>query len=266
MSNQSFLQRGRSMNGKVIIITGGSSGMGKYMAKRFVAEGANVVITGRRLEALEEAKKEIESPNGKVLPIQMDVRDPELVAEMVKRTDAEFGKIDALINNAAGNFICPAEKLSINGWNSVINIVLNGTFYCSREVGNYWINNGQKGSIINIVATYAWRAGAGVIHSACAKAGVLAMTRTLAVEWGRKYGFRVNAIAPGPIERTGGAERLWESEEAERRTIESVPLGRLGTPEEIAALAAFLLSDDAAYINGECITMDGGQWLNQHPF
>ncbi|KYD29761.1 2,4-dienoyl-CoA reductase [Geobacillus sp. NFOSA3] len=254
------------MNGKVIIITGGSSGMGKYMAKRFVAEGANVVITGRRLEALEEAKKEIESPNGKVLPIQMDVRDPELVAEMVKRTDAEFGKIDALINNAAGNFICPAEKLSINGWNSVINIVLNGTFYCSREVGNYWINNGQKGSIINIVATYAWRAGAGVIHSACAKAGVLAMTRTLAVEWGRKYGFRVNAIAPGPIERTGGAERLWESEEAERRTIESVPLGRLGTPEEIAALAAFLLSDDAAYINGECITMDGGQWLNQHPF
>lgn len=266
MSNQSFLQRGRNMNGKVIIITGGSSGMGKYMAKRFVAEGANVVITGRRLEALEEAKKEIESPNGKVLPIQMDVRDPELVAEMVKRTDAEFGKIDALINNAAGNFICPAEKLSINGWNSVINIVLNGTFYCSREVGNYWINNGQKGSIINIVATYAWRAGAGVIHSACAKAGVLAMTRTLAVEWGRKYGFRVNAIAPGPIERTGGAERLWESEEAERRTIESVPLGRLGTPEEIAALAAFLLSDDAAYINGECITMDGGQWLNQHPF
>ncbi|SFA48432.1 NAD(P)-dependent dehydrogenase, short-chain alcohol dehydrogenase family [Parageobacillus thermantarcticus] len=254
------------MNGKVIIITGGSSGMGKYMAKRFVSEGANVVITGRRMEALEEAKKEIESPNGKVLPISMDVRDPELVAEMVKRTDAEFGKIDALINNAAGNFICPAEKLSINGWNSVINIVLNGTFYCSREVGNYWIKNGQKGSIINMVATYAWNAGAGVIHSACAKAGVLAMTRTLAVEWGRKYGFRVNAIAPGPIERTGGAERLWESEEAERRTIESVPLGRLGTPEEIAALAAFLLSDDAAYINGECITMDGGQWLNQYPF
>jgi len=255
------------MQGKVIIVTGGSSGMGKYMAKRFVADGAHVVITGRRMEALEETKKEIETPTGgKVLPIAMDVRDPELVAEMVKRTDAEFGKIDALINNAAGNFICPAEKLSINGWNSVINIVLNGTFYCSREVGNYWIQSGQKGSIINMVATYAWNAGAGVIHSACAKAGVLAMTRTLAVEWGRKYGFRVNAIAPGPIERTGGADKLWESEEAARRTLASVPLGRLGTPEEIAALAAFLLSDDAAYINGECITMDGGQWLNQHPF
>ncbi|HZG61282.1 MAG TPA: 2,4-dienoyl-CoA reductase [Anoxybacillus sp.] len=254
------------MNGKVIIVTGGSSGMGKYMAKRFVQEGANVVITGRRLEALEETKKEIESKAGKVLPIQMDVRDPELVAEMVRRTDEEFGRIDALINNAAGNFICPAEKLSINGWNSVINIVLNGTFYCSREIGNYWINKGQKGSIINMIATYAWNAGAGVIHSACAKAGVLAMTRTLAVEWGRKYGFRVNAIAPGPIERTGGAERLWESEEAAQRTLNSVPLGRLGTPEEIAALASFLLSDEAAYINGECITIDGGQWLNQYPF
>lgn len=255
------------MQGKVIIVTGGSSGMGKYMAKRFVADGAHVVITGRRIEALEETKKEIETPTGgKVLPIAMDVRDPELVAEMVKRTDAEFGKIDALINNAAGNFICPAEKLSINGWNSVINIVLNGTFYCSREVGNYWIQHGQKGSIINMVATYAWNAGAGVIHSACAKAGVLAMTRTLAVEWGKKYGFRVNAIAPGPIERTGGADKLWESEEAARRTLASVPLGRLGTPEEIAALAAFLLSDDAAYINGECITMDGGQWLNPYPF
>jgi NAD(P)-dependent dehydrogenase (short-subunit alcohol dehydrogenase family) len=254
------------MKGKVIIVTGGSSGMGKHMAKRFAEQGANVVITGRRLDALEEAKQEIQSPNGTVLPIQMDVRDPELVAEMVRRTDAEFGTIDALINNAAGNFICPAEKLSINGWNSVINIVLNGTFYCSREVGNYWIQKGIKGTIINMVATYAWNAGVGVIHSACAKAGVLTMTRTLAVEWGKKYGIRVNAIAPGPIERTGGAEKLWESDEAARRTLESVPLGRLGTPEEIAALASFLLSDEAAYINGECITMDGGQWLNMHPF
>jgi NAD(P)-dependent dehydrogenase (short-subunit alcohol dehydrogenase family) len=254
------------VQGKVIIVTGASSGMGKYMAKRFVEEGARVVITGRRLEALEEVKKEIETAEGMVLPIQMDVREPELVAEMVQRTDAEFGQIDALINNAAGNFICPAEKLSINGWNSVINIVLNGTFYCSREIGNYWINKKAKGTIINMVATYAWNAGAGVIHSACAKAGVLAMTRTLAVEWGRKYGIRVNAIAPGPIERTGGAEKLWESEEAAKRTLASVPLGRLGTPEEIAGLAAFLLSDEAAYINGECITIDGGQWLNQYPF
>lgn len=254
------------MKGKVVIVTGGSSGMGKYMAKRFAEAGAFVVITGRNLERLEETKKEIEIESGQVLVVQMDVREMEHVKHMVTETLHTFGRIDHLINNAAGNFICPAEKLSANGWNSVINIVLNGTFYCSSEVGKYWIENGIKGSIINMVATYAWDAGPGVIHSAAAKAGVLSMTRTLAVEWGRKYGIRVNAIAPGPIERTGGADKLWESEEAAKRTLSSVPLGRLGKPEEIAELAFFLLSDHAAYINGECITMDGGQWLNQYPF
>ncbi|MED3574441.1 2,4-dienoyl-CoA reductase [Cytobacillus praedii] len=254
------------MKGKVVIVTGGSSGMGKYMAKKFAEAGASVVITGRNLERLEKTKKEIEKESGQVLVVQMDVREIEHVKHMVAETLNAFGRIDHLINNAAGNFICPAEKLSANGWNSVINIVLNGTFYCSSEVGKYWIENGTKGSIINMVATYAWDAGPGVIHSAAAKAGVLSMTRTLAVEWGRKYGIRVNAIAPGPIERTGGADKLWESEEAAKRTLSSVPLGRLGKPEEIAELAFFLLSDHAAYINGECITMDGGQWLNQYPF
>lgn len=267
MNNDSFLIREAFiLKGKVAIVTGGSSGMGKYMAKRFAEAGAFVVITGRNLERLEEAKKEIEIESGQVLVVQMDVREMEHVKHMVTETLNTFGRIDHLINNAAGNFICPAEKLSANGWNSVINIVLNGTFYCSSEVGKYWIEHGIKGSIINMVATYAWDAGPGVIHSAAAKAGVLSMTRTLAVEWGRKYGIRVNAIAPGPIERTGGADKLWESEEAAKRTLSSVPLGRLGKPEEIAQLAFFLLSDHAAYINGECITMDGGQWLNQYPF
>jgi NAD(P)-dependent dehydrogenase (short-subunit alcohol dehydrogenase family) len=196
----------------------------------------------------------------------MDVREPEHVKNMVEQTHNSFGRIDFLVNNAAGNFICPADKLSVKGWKSVIDIVLNGSFYCSSEVGEYWIEKGIKGSIINMVATYAWDAGAGVIHSASAKAGVLSMTKTLAVEWGRKYGIRVNAIEPGPIDRTGGAEKLWESEEAAKRPIQSVPLGRLGTPEEIAVLATFLFSNEASYINGECITMDGGQYLNQFPF
>lgn len=259
-------EEGIYLKDKVVIVTGGSSGMGKYMAKRFAEAEAFVVITGRSKERLDEAKVEIETFPGQVLTVQMDVREMEHVKYMVTETLNAFGRIDFLINNAAGNFICPAENLSANGWNSVINIVLNGTFYCSSEVGKYWIEKGIKGSIINMVATYAWDAGAGVIHSAAAKAGVLSMTRTLAVEWGRKYGIRVNAIAPGPIERTGGAERLWESEEAAKRTINSVPLGRLGKPEEIAELAYFLFSDHASYINGECITMDGGQWLNQFPF
>lgn len=254
------------MKGKVVIITGGSSGMGKAMAAKFAKEGAFVSITGRNPEALEATKKEIEQFGDQVLCVQMDVRNPEDVQRMVDETAKKFGTIDYLINNAAGNFIINAEDLSINGWNSVINIVLNGTFYCSQATGKYWIKNNIKGSIINIIATYAWGAGAGVIHSASAKAGVLAMTRTLAVEWGSKYGIRVNAIAPGPIDNTGGAARLWVSEEAAKRTINSVPLKRLGQPEEIAALAHFMLSDEASYMNGEVITLDGGQWLNQHPF
>lgn len=252
------------MNGKVVIVTGGSNGMGKAMAARFAQQGARVAITGRTLDKLEATKREIETADGQVLAIQMDVRNPEDVQRMVEQTVEAFGTIDYLVNNAAGNFLVAAEDLSINGWNSVINIVLNGTFYCSSAVGKYWIANGIKGSITNMVATYAWDAGPGVIHSASAKAGVLAMTRTLAVEWGHKYGIRVNAIAPGPIERTGGAEKLAFSDENAKRIIQGVPLGRLGTPEEIAGLAAYLFSDEAAYINGACITMDGGSSLHQY--
>ncbi|MCP3030640.1 2,4-dienoyl-CoA reductase [Halobacillus sp. A1] len=255
------------MNGQVIIVTGGTSGMGMYMAKRFLEEGAKVAITGRNMERLQQAREQITSgAKDELLLIEMDVRNVEDVERMVEQTVETFGRIDHLVNNAAGNFISPAEKLSPNGWNSVIDIVLNGTFYCSQAVGKYWIENKIKGSILNMVATYAWNAGAGVIHSASAKAGVLAMTRTLAVEWGKQYGIRANAIAPGPIERTGGADKLFESEKAAQRTLNSVPLGRLGTPEEIAGLARFILSDEASYMNGEVVTLDGGQWLNQFPF
>ncbi|HIV73918.1 MAG TPA: 2,4-dienoyl-CoA reductase [Candidatus Pseudogracilibacillus intestinigallinarum] len=255
------------MKGETVIVTGGSSGMGKYMAKRFADDGANVVITGRNEEKLQEVKKELEeTASGKVGFVQMDVRNVDDVDRMVKETVEMFGTIDHLVNNAAGNFVVYAEDLSVNGWNSVIDIVLNGTFYCSQAVGKYWIDQKKQGSMINMVATYAWDAGVGVVHSAAAKAGVLSLTRTLAVEWGSKYGIRVNAIAPGPIERTGGADKLMLSEEMTERTRNSIPLKRFGTPEEIAGLAAFLFSKDAAYINGEVVTMDGGQWLNQFPF
>ena len=254
------------LENKVIIITGGSSGMGLGMAKEFVKQGAKVVITGRDLERLQKAKAEILTYGEHIEIFQMDVREVEHVEGMVKFTAHTFGRIDGLVNNAAGNFIVNAEKLSPNGWKAVIDIVLNGTFYCTSAVARYWIDQGIKGSILNMVATYAWGAGAGVVHSAAAKAGVLSLTRTLAVEWGTKYGIRSNAIAPGPIERTGGAGKLWESEEQAQRTINSVPLRRLGTPEEIADLASFMLSDKAAYLNGECITLDGGAWLNQFPF
>ncbi len=254
------------LKNETIIITGGSSGMGLAMAKQFVKEGANVVITGRDKDKLQAAKSEIQSVGNTIETFQMDVREIEHVKEMVKFTVEKYGKIDGLVNNAAGNFLVAAEQLSPNGWKAVIDIVLNGTFYCSSEVGKYWIEQGIKGKILNMVATYAWGAGAGVIHSAAAKAGVLSLTRTLAVEWGHKYGIRVNAIAPGPIERTGGAGKLWESEEQAKRTIHSVPLKRLGTPEEIANLGTFIMSEKAAYMNGECVTLDGGQWLNQFPF
>ena len=257
---------GDMLTDKTIIITGGSSGMGLGMAKQFVQEGANVVITGRDAERLANAKADILTFGSSIETFQMDVREPEHVQAMVDFTVEKFGRVDSLVNNAAGNFLVQAEKLSPNGWKAVIDIVLNGTFYCSSAVGKYWIENGIKGSILNMVATYAWGAGAGVVHSAAAKAGVLSLTRTLAVEWGTQYGIRVNAIAPGPIERTGGADKLWESEEQAKRTLNSVPLKRLGTPEEIADLATFMLSDKAGYLNGECITLDGGQWLNPFPF
>lgn len=254
------------MTKQTVIVTGGSSGMGKAMATHLALGGWNVLITGRTEETLETTANEIKQKGGSIAYFQMDVRHPEDADQMVKFAVDTFGDVDALINNAAGNFLVPSEKLSPNGWKAVIDIVLNGTFFCSHAVGNYWIRQKKSGSMINMVATYAWGAGVGVAHSAAAKAGVLSLTRTLAVEWGKQYRIRVNAIAPGPIERTGGADKLWESEEAAQRTLDSVPLGRLGTPEEIAELASFLLSEHASYINGDCITMDGGQWLNQSPF
>ncbi|TCS96421.1 2,4-dienoyl-CoA reductase [Hazenella coriacea] len=249
------------MKGKTVIVTGGSNGMGKAIAARLCQEGANVVISGRNSERLQAAKEEMETFDGQVLTVSMDVRNLEQVEDLVKQAKEKFGQIDHLVNNAAGNFVVPAENLSHNGWHSVIDIVLNGTWYCSQTVAKDWIEQKHAGSILNIVATYAWTGAAGVVHSASAKAGVLAMSQTLAVEWGSKYGIRVNCIAPGAIDNTGGTEKLIANEKMAHLLKQSIPLKRFGQPEEIAGLAKFLLSDEAAYINGEVITMDGGFWL-----
>jgi NAD(P)-dependent dehydrogenase (short-subunit alcohol dehydrogenase family) len=172
---------------------------------------------------------------------------------------------DAWPSSRAGNFICPAEKLSPNGWNAVVNIVLNGSFYCSRAAGLRMIESGRGGSILNIVATYAWTGGPGTIHSACAKAGVVCMTRTLAVEWAR-YKIRVNAIAPGPVETEGAGSKLWATPEVREAMLKTIPRGRIGSAEEIARASAYLVSDFADFVTGEVLVMDGGQWLGKGMF
>jgi NAD(P)-dependent dehydrogenase (short-subunit alcohol dehydrogenase family) len=253
------------MKGKTAIVTGGSNGMGKAIAARLCQEGANVVITARNEERLEAARQEMETFSGQVLAVPMDVRELDQVEATVKKAKEVFGRVDYLVNNAAGNFVVPAEKLSPNGWKAVVDIVLHGTWFFTQTVAKDWIANGQAGSIVNIVATYAWTGAAGVVHSAAANAGVLAMSQSLAVEWGSK-GIRINCIAPGPIENTGGVEKLIADERAYEAVRRAVPLQRFGKPEEIAALAKFLLSDEASYINGDCITMDGGMWMNGSRF
>jgi NAD(P)-dependent dehydrogenase (short-subunit alcohol dehydrogenase family) len=197
--------------------------------------------------------------------VQIDVREPEQVDEMVQRVVRHFGRIDILVNNAAGNFICRAENLSPNGWNAVIGIVLNGSFYCSRAVGQHMIARGKGGSIVSVLANYVWTGSAGTVHSAAAKAGVMSMTQTLAVEWAR-HRIRVNAVAPGPIESPGAAKQLWNTPEAVQRITEMVPLGRWGQPSDVADAVAFLASEHAGFITGETLTIDGGAWLGRGTF
>src|SRR5690606_12443633 len=254
-----------TLQDRVAIITGGGTGLGKAMSQEFSRLGARVVLASRNEDNLKRTAAEIEAQGGQALAVPVDVRNPDQVDRMVQAALDRFGRIDILVNNAAGNFVCPAEELSVNGWNAVINIVLNGTFYCTRAVGRHWIERGQPGSILNIIATYAWHGGPGTVHSAAAKAGVLAMTRTLAVEWA-PYRIRVNAIAPGPIDKTGGAEQLWATPEAAQRLQAAIPLGRFGEPEEVAHAAAYLVSDYASYITGECLVIDGGLWLGRNLF
>jgi len=224
-----------------------------------------VAFGSRNAEHLEQGSADLRHAGLDPLAVQVDVRNPEQVDEMVQRVIRHFGRVDILVNNAAGNFISRAEALSPNGWDAVIGIVLNGSFYCSRAVGRHMIERGAGGSIVSILANYVWTGSPGTIHSAAAKAGVMSMTQTLAVEWA-KHKIRVNAVAPGPIESPGAARQLWNSPDAVARITQMVPLKRWGQPSEVADAVAFLVSEHAGFITGEILTIDGGAWLGRGTF
>lgn len=245
---------------KVILITGGGTGLGRAMGEKFLTLGAKLAITSRREEVLAKAAAEMGSDGKEVFYKSCDVRDPLQVAEMVAAVEQHYGRIDVLINNAAGNFASPTEHLSPRAVDAVLNIVLHGTFYTTLEVGKRWIEQGVGGTMLNIVTSYASTGSAFVVPSAAAKAGVLALTRSLAVEWAR-HDIRQVAIAPGLFPTDGAWSRLAPTPELSEKLLNRVPLRRVGEKDELANLAAYLISDYAAYINGEVVTIDGGEWL-----
>jgi NAD(P)-dependent dehydrogenase (short-subunit alcohol dehydrogenase family) len=263
MNFSAKMLRDNALEGKVIVVTGGGSGLGKAMTNYFLELGAKVAITSRDLEKLKKTASELEATTGGTcLPLACDVRYYEQVEAMLEEVIKAFGKVDVLLNNAAGNFISPTERLSANAFDTIIDIVLKGSKNCTLAFGKHWIDTKQESSVIlNIVTTYAWTGSAYVVPSATAKAGVLAMTRSLAVEWA-KYGIRSNAIAPGPFPTKGAWDRLLPGNLAEKFDLaKKVPLKRVGDHQELANLAAYLVSDFSAYVNGEVITIDGGEWL-----
>ena len=248
------------LRGKRILITGGGTGLGKSMGRRFLELGASLVICGRRGAVLDEAAAELRAATGGGVATQVcDIRDPAAVDALIERAWAD-GPLDGLVNNAAGNFIARSETLSPRAVDAVLGIVLHGAAYVTLACGRRWIAAERPGTVLSIVTTYAWTGSAYVVPSAMAKAGVLAMTRSLAVEWGR-HGIRLNAVAPGPFPTQGAWERLVPradlAEEFERRNA----LGRVGRHEELADLAAYLMSERSGYITGDCITIDGGEWI-----
>lgn len=256
------MMRPEALKGKVILITGGGTGLGRSMTKYFLELGAKCIIASRRLAVIEKSATELAAETGgEVLGLACDVRQPDQVTAMIDAGIAHFGQIDVLVNNAAGNFVSPTERLSHRAVDTVIDIVLRGTYYCTLELGKRWVAAKQPGTVLSIVTTYAWTGSGFVVPSAMAKAGVLAMTRSLAVEWGR-YGIRSVAIAPGPFPTEGAFDRLFPAQVRDLiDATKRVPLKRFGEHQELANLAAYLVSDHAAFINGEVVTIDGGEWL-----
>jgi len=248
------------LQNKRILITGGGTGLGKGMAQRFLSLGATVYICGRRKEVLSATQQELrETTGGRIHALPCDVRSADAVDGMIEAIWRD-GPLDILINNAAGNFLARTEDLSLRAFDAVIGIVLLGTIHVTMACGRRWLSANHAATVLNITTTYTRTGSAYVVPSATAKAGVEAFTRSLAVEWGNR-GIRMNAIAPGPVPTEGAFSRLLPRPELEQLAKQRNPMGRFGTVEELSNLAAFLVSDGCPYINGEVVTMDGGEWL-----
>lgn len=245
--------------GQTILVTGGGTGLGRAMCERFAELGARVGLFGRRPDPLDATVEQIRGQGGEAASTTADIRQSEQVRAAIDTLEGELGPFTGLVNNAAGNFLAPSEDLSENAFDAVVRIVLYGSFYTTRELGRRWIERQQSAHVLSILTTYAWMGSPFVLPSACAKAGVLAMTRSLAVEWAC-YGIRFNGIAPGPFPTEGAFSRLLPGPLAEEAK-KAVPVGRFGEPHELADLAAYLFSPNAGYIDGEVITIDGGEWL-----
>jgi NAD(P)-dependent dehydrogenase (short-subunit alcohol dehydrogenase family) len=262
MLYQQGMLQADALKGKTIIVTGGGTGLGRSMAKYYLELGANVTICSRKIDVVEATAQELMAETGgKVLALACDVRKNEEVLNVVQETINTFGGIDGLLNNAAGNFISPTERLSHKAFESIIGIVLQGSVNFTLAVGKHWIAQKKAGTILNIITSYAYTGSGYTVPSAVSKAGVLAMTKSLGVEWA-KYGIRVNAIAPGPFPTKGAWDRLFPAPLHKYfDMVKKVPLGRVGEHQELANLAAYLMSDYSAYITGQEITIDGGEWL-----